>query len=72
MVETLVALSGVIGSGHRHLSQAADAVLDQTEEVKGKPGSEKSSPQVTGACPKPCSVDCGEESDSNVMYKRCK
>ena len=43
MVETLVALSGVIGSGHRRLPQAADTLLDQTEEVKGKPGSGKSS-----------------------------
>ena len=60
MVEILVSLSGGIGSGHRHLSQAADAVLDQTEEVKGKPGTEKSS--------RPCLVDCGEESDSVVIY----
>jgi hypothetical protein len=51
MIEILVALSGVIGSGHRRLSQAADAVLDETEEVKGKPGTEKSSG--------PNPVDCG-------------
>ena len=38
MVETLVALSGAIGSGHRHLSQAADAVLDQAVAASGKPG----------------------------------
>ena len=51
----------MVASGHRHLSQAADAVLDETEEVKGKPGSEKSSGHRL--------VDCGEESDSVVMYK---
>ena len=51
MFEILVALSGVIGSGHRRLSQAADAVLDETEEVKGKPGTGKSSG--------PNPVDCG-------------
>ena len=50
MIEILVALSGVIGSGHRRLPQAADAVLDQAEEVKGKPGSGKSSG--------PSPVDC--------------
>ena len=43
MVEILAALSGAVGSGHRHLPQAADAALDQAEEVKGKPGSGKSS-----------------------------
>lgn len=43
MVEILVALSGVIGSGHRRLPQAADTVLDQAEEATGKPGSGKSS-----------------------------
>ena len=51
MVEILVALSGVIGSGHRRLSQAADSILDQMEEVKGKPGTGKSSG--------PNPVDCG-------------
>ena len=52
MDEILVAFSGAIGSGYRHLPQAADAVLDQTEEVTGKLGTEKSS--------RPCLVDCGE------------
>ena len=37
VVEILAALFGAVGSGHRRLYQAADAVLDQTEEVKGKP-----------------------------------
>ena len=42
-VEIPAAFFGAVGSGHRRLSQAADAVLDQTEEVKGKPGTGRSS-----------------------------
>ena len=51
MVGTLVTFSGVIGSGHRRLSQAADAILDEMDEVKGKPG--------TGKSLEPNFIDCG-------------
>ena len=40
MVEVLTALSGAVGPGNRRLPQSiADAVLEETEVVKGKPGS---------------------------------
>ena len=36
MVEILIAFVGAIGSAHRRLAQAADAALDETEEVNGE------------------------------------
>ena len=41
--ELLAVLFGAVGSGHRRLPQAADASVDPLEDVKGKPGSGKSS-----------------------------
>ena len=78
MVETLVALSGVMGSGHRHLPKAADAVLDQAEDVKGKPGSEghRHLPQAADAVIDKAAQSKAENNAekiySDVMFKKGK